>query len=128
MQGRYSADGKLFSETCLRKLKRHFQGFDRLAETALEQYPWFGNIRELKNTINCAALIAESQWITVKDLSLDLSIETEEEPEDATEQEKEKVILLQTLERTGNNRSKAAKMLKLSRTTFYEKLRKYHII
>lgn len=63
-----------------------------------------------------------------KDLSLDLSIETEEEPEDATEQEKEKVILLQTLERTGNNRSKAAKMLKLSRTTFYEKLRKYHII
>ena len=110
------------------KLKRHFQGFDRLAETALEQYPWFGNIRELKNTINCAALIAESQWITVKDLSLDLSVETEEEPEDATEQEKEKVILLQTLERTGNNRSKAAKMLKLSRTTFYEKLRKYHII
>ena len=110
------------------KLKRHFQGFDRLAETALEQYPWFGNIRELKNTINCAALIAERQWITVKDLSLDLSIETEEEPEDATEQEKEKVILLQTLERTGNNRSKAAKMLKLSRTTFYEKLRKYHII
>ena len=110
------------------KLKRHFQGFDRLAETALEQYPWFGNIRELKNTINCAALIAESQLITVKDLSLDLSIETEEEPEDATEQEKEKVILLQTLERTGNNRSKAAKMLKLSRTTFYEKLRKYHII
>ena len=110
------------------KLKRHFQGFDRLAETALEQYPWFGNIRELKNTINCAALIAESQWITVKDLSLDLSIETEEEPEDATEQEKEKVILLQTLERTGNNRSKATKMLKLSRTTFYEKLRKYHII
>ncbi len=110
------------------KLKRHFQGFDRLAETALEQYPWFGNIRELKNTINCAALIAESQWITVKDLSLDLSIETEEEPEDATKQEKEKVILLQTLERTGNNRSKAAKMLKLSRTTFYEKLRKYHII
>ena len=112
------------------KLKRHFQGFDRLAETALEQYPWFGNIRELKNTINRAALIAERQWITVKDLSLDLSIEPEEEPEDVTEQEKEKekVILLQTLERTGNNRSKAAKMLKLSRTTFYEKLRKYHII
>ncbi len=110
------------------KLKRHFQGFDHLAETALEQYSWFGNIRELKNTINCAALIAESQWITVKDLSLDLSIELEEEPEDATDQEKEKVMLLQTLERTGNNRSKAARVLKLSRTTFYEKLRKYQII
>lgn len=110
------------------RLKRHFQGFDHLAETALEQYPWSGNIRELKNTVNCAALVTESQWITVKDLNLDFSIELEEEPEDITEQEKEKVMLLQTLERTGNNRSKAAKMLKLSRTTFYEKLRKYHII
>ena len=118
-----------FSEACLREAETViFQGFDHLAETALEQYSWFGNIRELKNAVNRAALIAESQWITVKDLSLDLSIELEEEPEDATDQEKEKVMLLQTLERTGNNRSKAARVLKLSRTTFYEKLRKYQII
>lgn len=117
-----------FLKQASEKLKRHFQGFDRLAETALEQYPWSGNIRELKNTVNRAALIAESLWITVKDLNLDLSIELEEEQEDATNQEKEKIMLLQVLARTGNNRSKAAKMLKLSRTTFYEKLRKYHII
>lgn len=108
--------------------KRHLQGFDRLAEAALEQYSWPGNIRELKNTINGAVLLAEGQWITAEDLNLNLTVEPEEEPADMAEEEKEKTLLLQTLERTGNNRSKAARMLKLSRTSFYEKLRKYRII
>ena len=45
-----------------------------------------------------------------------------------TEEEKEKALLLQTLEKTGDNRSKAARLLNVSRTTLYEKLRKYHII
>ena len=55
-------------------------------------------------------------------------MEPEEEPEDMAEEEREKTLLLQTLERTGNNRSKAARMLRLSRTTLYEKLKKYHIV
>ena len=45
-----------------------------------------------------------------------------------TEEEKERLLLLQTLEQTGNNRSKTAKLLNMSRTTLYEKLRKYGII
>ena len=45
-----------------------------------------------------------------------------------SEEEKEKALLLQTLEKTGDNRSKAARLLNVSRTTLYEKLRKYHII
>lgn len=110
------------------KQKRHIQGFDRLAEAALEQYPWPGNIRELKNAINGAVLMAEGQWIRAEDLNLDLTVKSEEKPVDMAEEEKEKMLLLQTLERTGNNRSKAARMLKLSRTTFYEKLKKYQII
>ena len=48
--------------------------------------------------------------------------------EEWTEEEKEKALLLQTLEKTGDNRSKAARLLNVSRTTLYEKLRKYHII
>ena len=117
-----------FLKHALEKQKRHSQGFDRLAEAALGQYPWPGNIRELKNTINEAVLMAEGQWITAEDLNLNLMVEPEEEPAEVTEQEKEKALLLQTLERTGNNRSKAARMLKLSRTSFYEKLRKHRII
>ncbi len=110
------------------KLKRPFQGFDRLAEAALGQYPWPGNIRELKNAVNCAALVAEGQWITAKDLNLDLSVKQEEKPADMTEHEKEKALLLQILDRTGNNRSEAARMLNLSRSSFYDKLKKHGII
>jgi len=108
--------------------KRHIQGFDRLAEATLEQYAWPGNIRELKNTVNRAVLLSESPWITADNLNLNLAVELEEEAEDMAEEEKEKALLLQTLERTGNNRSKAARVLKLSRTTLYEKLKKYHIV
>lgn len=117
-----------FLKHALEEQKRYIQDFDCLAEAALEQYPCPGNIRELKNTINGAVLLTKASGYTAEDLNLIPMLEPEEEPVDMAEEEKEKTLLRQTLERTGNNRSKAAKMLKLSRTTFYEKLRKYQII
>lgn len=45
-----------------------------------------------------------------------------------TEEEKERQLLLQTLKQVENNRARAARMLDISRTTLYEKLRKYGII
>ena len=103
------------------------QGFDRLAEAALRRYPWPGNIRELRNALYRALLLAGGDWITATDLNLDLTLGQEEIP-CLTEEEKEKQLLLQTLEQTGNNRARAARMLGISRTTLYEKLRKYGII
>ena len=103
------------------------QGFDREAAAMLRQYGWPGNIRELKNVIGRAVLICQEQWISVSDLNLEISLPKEEETQ-WTEEEKEKALLLQTLEKTGDNRSKAARLLNVSRTTLYEKLRKYHII
>ena len=112
----------------LEQLKAYLQeAFDRLAEAALLEYPWPGNIRELKNVIGRAVLICQEQWISVSDLNLEISLPKEEETQ-WTEEEKEKALLLQTLEKTGDNRSKAARLLNVSRTTLYEKLRKYHII
>lgn len=112
--------------TCV-KTHKSFCGFDRLAEAALLEYPWPGNIRELKNVIGRAVLICQEQWISVSDLNLEISLPKEEETQ-WTEEEKEKTLLLQTLEKTGDNRSKAARLLNISRTTLYEKLKKYHII
>ena len=112
--------------TCA-KAHKSFRGFDRLAEAALLEYPWPGNIRELKNVIGRAVLICQEQWISVSDLNLEISLPKEEETQ-WTEVEKEKALLLQTLEKTGDNRSTAARLLNVSRTTLYETLRKYHII
>lgn len=109
------------------KERKHYLGFDKLAQALLVEYPWPGNIRELKNTINRAIVISEGQWITAADLNLTLPSEPAE-PVEETEEEKEKQLLLHALEKTCNNRSKAAEMLKMSRTTFYEKLKKHHLV
>ena len=111
--------------TCA-KAQKSFRGFDRLAQAALLEYPWPGNIRELKNVIDRAVLICQQEWISVSDLNLDISFQKEEEPLLA-EEEKEKTLLLQTLEKVDGSRSKAARLLNISRTTLYEKLKKYHI-
>ena len=42
--------------------------------------------------------------------------------------EKERLLLVKMLEQTGNNRSKTAKLLNMSRTTLYEKLKRNGII
>ena len=92
----------------------------------MQEYPWPSNIRELKNVINRAVLLCQGQWISATDLNLDISFRREEIVE-LTEEEKERALLLQTLEKTCNNRSKAAMLLNISRTTLYEKLKKYYI-
>ena len=111
--------------TCT-KTQKSLCGFDRLAQAALLEYLWPGNIRELKNVIGRAVLICQKEWISVSDLNLDISLPKETESQ-LTEEEKERTLLLRTLEKAGDNRSKAARLLSISRTTLYEKLKKYHI-
>ena len=111
----------------MREHHKRVQGFDRLAEATLIRYPWPGNIRELRNALRSALLLTDGDWITATSLNLDLTLKQEEVPS-LTEEEKERQLLLQTLEQAGNNRARAAKMLNISRTTLYEKLRKYGII
>lgn len=106
---------------------KRVQGFDRLAEAALRRYPWPGNIRELRNTLRSALRWQTVTRITATDLNLDLTLKQAEVP-CLTEEEKERQLLIQTLEQNGNNRARAARMLDISRTTLYEKLRKYGII
>ena len=45
-----------------------------------------------------------------------------------SEEEKEKQLILATLERTGGNRARAARILGISRTSLYDKLKKYGIL
>ena len=92
----------------------------------MREYRWPGNIRELRNAVRSAMLLATNGWITAGDLKLDLSIK----PEDnvvLSEDEKERHLLMKMLEQTGNNKTRAARLLNMSRTALYDKLRKYGI-
>lgn len=107
------------------KYRKVVRGFERPAEVALQQYTWPGNIRELKNAVQRAVVFSEGEWISAEELRLD-SV-SEECTVTPSEGEQEKRLILATLERTGNNRVRAARMLGISRTLLYDKLKKYGI-
>ena len=93
----------------------------------LMDYDWPGNIRELKNTLHYAAAIALDECIDVNDLPPEFF---EHQPTITTENIREKMekeLILSMLRKTGNNKKRAAELLKISRKTLYNKLDKYEI-
>ena len=109
------------------KHRKPIRGFNSLAAVSLQKYPWPSNIRELKNCIQRAVLLSADGWISLEGLNLDLTV-GREETASLSEEEKEKRLLLKTLEEAEGNRARTARMIGISRTSLYEKLKKYRII
>jgi sigma-54 dependent transcriptional regulator, acetoin dehydrogenase operon transcriptional activator AcoR len=91
-------------------------------------YPWNGNIRQLKNTVERMMILADDNMITVAELPTTL-FKSKMQPtanvlrEEPYEDERSKIV--QVLQQTYGNKSAAAKMLGWSRVTLYNKMRKY---
>lgn len=101
----------------------------------LKNYSWPGNVRELENVMERATLLAED-IITPHHLPQDIAasfsaIETSKNaPENEAHIKWENVeyeLIINTLQKTKNNKSAAAKMLGISRSALYDKLKKYQI-
>jgi len=91
-------------------------------------YTWPGNIRELINVINYSATIAVSNSIKLSDLPPYLTDEYEEDiNNNKSIEEQEKSLILKALNETNNNKSEAARILKMNRKTLYNKLAKYNL-
>ena len=101
------------------------QGFDREAAAVLRQYGWPGNIRELKNTVRRAVVFAGEGRISAQELNLDQGMKLGNM---IVCPEKEEQQILRILGQTGNNRTLTARVLGISRTALYYKLRKYGIV
>jgi len=111
----------------LKFAKEHGQnvtGFTPDAIAAIENYAWPGNIREMENKIKRAVIMADGKHITREDLGLaeasELSLNLRH-----IRQEAERAAILRALSMTDNNISAAAKLLGVTRPTFYDLIKKY---
>ncbi|WP_019850067.1 sigma-54-dependent Fis family transcriptional regulator [Desulfitobacterium sp. PCE1] len=125
-----------FLEDNCRKAGRPPFMLSREVEAFILNYPWPGNIRQLKNAMVYAANICEDQVIKMQDLPASLyrniKVQNPNEPSDkfpqmTSIQETEEEMIRKALTLTGNNVRTAAKLVGLSKTTVYRKIKEYNI-
>lgn len=92
----------------------------------LKSYSWPGNIRELKNVISSAVILADPQALLLPE-NFNLEIKKEDLEFNIMIDEIERNSILSTLEKNRFNRTLAAQDLKISRKTLYNKLKKFSI-
>lgn len=119
------------------KFNKSFRGIAPAAEQILVQYPWKGNIRELKNTVERVILMEEGDNIEPDHLAFltfpyhtsqrqeDLSIKIP--PEGLNLDELTRQLIIQALELSGSNRTRAAQLLGISRPTLTYRIEKHGI-
>lgn len=130
-----------------KKFKKNIRGFSRDTELILKNYTWPGNVRELKNIIERVMILKHSgKMITAENLPVEMKAAIEQEetkipimqwmPAVTSEgmdyervtgrmtRERNKAILENALNMTGRNKSKAARLLNISRYKFIRELKK----
>ena len=119
-----------FLDQANRELERNLIGFDAAASEALQRYPWPGNLRQLKNVVKRATLLAQGDFITLDELGEEI-LTPPAEPHTASlnlhDEELEKQRIVNALQRTGYNKSKAAQLLGIDRKTLYNKMKLYNL-
>jgi DNA-binding NtrC family response regulator len=102
------------------------------AMSILESYDWPGNVRELRNVVETAAAVCDAEQIEPKHLIFfkprrrDPTIEKLPLAGKSLESI-ERAAIVQTLEQCGGNKTRAAKVLGISPSTLYEKVKKYSL-
>jgi DNA-binding NtrC family response regulator len=109
--------------------EKKIQGFSAEAMRLLMEHQWPGNVRELENTVEHATVLAKSVRIEVSDLptAIRTTSSLAEITRVPTMEEHERKILQDALEECSWNKKQTAKRLGISRSTLYDKLKKYQI-
>ncbi|AVR45044.1 sigma-54-dependent Fis family transcriptional regulator [Christiangramia fulva] len=118
-----------FLEEANEDLEKNVLGFTDEAIHAFRNYNWPGNLRELKNMVKRAVLLTKDDLIPLKVLPHEIasSSRTSENDYGLFKNKNEEQLILDALEKTGGNKSKAARMLSIDRKTLYNKLKQYGI-
>mgnify|MGYP000846689447 CR=1 FL=1 len=118
------------------KAGRQVKDIPEAVWTALKRHDWPGNVRELENIIHRSVLLADSDYITPKDLLLDgvtaamappgeLGAEPASDAAPSSLKDMEQKMIFKTLDQTEGNRTHAAKILGISVRTLRNKLNEY---
>jgi two-component system response regulator AtoC len=127
------------------KFKKQISKVDPAAKELLRNYEWPGNIRELRNVIERAIILETGDTLKVEDLPVEIANPSgsikklsgtpaihsmksspESVPDGISLFELEKNAIIQALNKTNNNQTKAAKLLGISRDTLRYKVKKYN--
>lgn len=114
-----------FLETFKEKHGRRDLNLSDEAKQRLLAYQWPGNVRQLRNVIDSAVIMADSNLILPEDLGL--SEATGERMESLRMDHWERKLITEALSRTEGNVPNAAKLLGISRATLYRKIEEYGI-
>jgi two-component system response regulator AtoC len=126
---------------CSLRLQKPLTGLTPAAERVLSNAPWEGNVRELKNAIERACILAEGTLISERELAgafgLDspsvaraIALPGEARPGEppAALEDIEREHIVDVLRQVKGNRMAAAKLLGISRRALYRRLERHHIV
>ena len=120
---------EFFLEQANTSLNKNVMGLSKEVETAFKQYSWPGNLRELKNIIKRSVLLTQGETIPLDVIPREVitASESKKTTVDFSKESNEKQLILNALKETGNNKSRAAKLLNITRKTLYNKIELYNI-
>ncbi len=126
-----------FVMTFAQEFKKHIARIDNDAIAKLEAYPWPGNVREMRNVCERAVLLCKSEVLGTEDIVVGRSQHLATAAADLFYTlppggidffKLEGQLLRQSLAKTNDNQTKAAKLLKLTRDTFRYRLEKHGLL
>lgn len=119
-----------FLDKANQSLDKQVQGFSKEVSDAFQSYRWPGNLRELQNVIKRSVLLTVGDEVEIESLPREV-LDTKMEPVAAVENfskaDYEKERILKALKKTNFNKSKAAKLLQVTRKTLYNKINQYNL-
>jgi two-component system, NtrC family, response regulator HydG len=119
-------------------LNKNVKDFDNQVINAFKLYPWYGNLREMRNVVKRSVLVSQTDYITIDCLPEEFKVHHHFEMEDNTSAENslslkcasevaEMNVVEQALKEANYNKSLAAKILKIDRKTLYNKIKRFDI-
>ncbi len=110
-------------------LGKNVIGLSKNVEAAFKKYTWPGNLRELRNVIKRSVLLSTTDLIPLEVIPKEvvIALESQKPIKDFSKESNEKQLILNALKETDYNKSRAAKLLHITRKTLYNKIEQYQL-